>query len=137
VLHGARVDTGAVVAVGALVHGGTGPPSGFFLAQAMFAIGDPVATYAPGDPWLADAIRGWASPSALGVSTAWEDRVARYRRIADVRSKEFAARWRRSGGAVEHLHDTLVILSNDVMARRDMPVTGRNTSTARVGSATT
>ena len=57
VLHGARVESGAVVAVGALCHGGTVLPSGFFLAPGMIAIGDPVATYAPGDPGLAEAIR--------------------------------------------------------------------------------
>ena len=28
---------------------------------------------------------------AFGVSTAWEDRIARYREIAEVRSKEFGA----------------------------------------------
>jgi hypothetical protein len=58
----------------------------------MIAIGDPGATYAPGDPSLAEAIRrvGFAG-RAFGVSPAWEDRVARYRQIADVRSKEFAA----------------------------------------------
>jgi carbonic anhydrase/acetyltransferase-like protein (isoleucine patch superfamily) len=91
VLHGARVETGAVVAVGALVHGGTVLPSGFFLEPGMIAIGEPVATYAPGDPSLAEAIRrvGFAG-RAFGVSTAWEDRVARYRQIADLRSKEFA-----------------------------------------------
>jgi carbonic anhydrase/acetyltransferase-like protein (isoleucine patch superfamily) len=92
VLHGARVEAGAVVAVGALVHGGTVLPSGLFLAPGMIAIGDPVATYAPGDPSLAEAIRGVGfAGRAFGVSTVWEDRVARYRQIADVRSKEFAA----------------------------------------------
>jgi carbonic anhydrase/acetyltransferase-like protein (isoleucine patch superfamily) len=92
VLHGARVETGAVVAVGGLVHGGTVLPSGFFLAPGMIAIGDPVATYAPGDPSLAEGIRGVGfAGRAFGVSTAWEDRVARYREIAEVRSKEFAA----------------------------------------------
>jgi carbonic anhydrase/acetyltransferase-like protein (isoleucine patch superfamily) len=92
VLHGGRVETGAVVAVGGLVHGGTVLPSGFFLAPGMIAIGDPVATYAPGDPSLPDAIRdvGFAG-RAFGVSTAWEDRTARYREIAEVRSEEFGA----------------------------------------------
>jgi carbonic anhydrase/acetyltransferase-like protein (isoleucine patch superfamily) len=92
VLHGARVKSGAVVAVGALVHGGTVLPSGFFLAPGMIAIGDPVATYAPGDPGLAEAIRdvGFAG-RAFGVATAWDDRVARYRETAEVRSREFGA----------------------------------------------
>ena len=92
VLHGARVEAGAVVAVGALVHGGAVLPSGFFLAPGLVAIGDPVATYAPGDPALPEAIKrvGFAG-RAFGVGTAWEDRVARYREIAEVRSEEFAA----------------------------------------------
>jgi carbonic anhydrase/acetyltransferase-like protein (isoleucine patch superfamily) len=92
VLHGARVESGAVVAVGALVHGGTVLPSGFFLAPGLIAIGDPVATYSPGDPKLADAIRdvGFAG-RAFGVTTTWEDRAARYREVAEVRSREFGA----------------------------------------------
>lgn len=92
VLHGARVEAGAVVAVAALVHGGTVLPSGFFLAPGMIAIGNPVATYAPGDPSLPEAIKGVSfAGRAFGVSTAWEDRIARYREIAEVRSEEFGA----------------------------------------------
>jgi carbonic anhydrase/acetyltransferase-like protein (isoleucine patch superfamily) len=92
VLHGARVGSGAVVAVGALVHGGAVLPSGYFLAPGLVAIGDPVATYAPGHPALADAIRdvGFAG-RAFGVATGWEDRAARHREIAEVRSSEFGA----------------------------------------------
>jgi carbonic anhydrase/acetyltransferase-like protein (isoleucine patch superfamily) len=92
VLHGARVEAGAVVAVAALVHGGTVLPSGFFLAPGMIAIGNPVATYAPGDPSLPEAIKGVGfAGRAFGVSTGWEDRIARYREIAEVRSEEFGA----------------------------------------------
>jgi carbonic anhydrase/acetyltransferase-like protein (isoleucine patch superfamily) len=92
VLHGARVETGAVVAVGALVHGGTVLPSAFFLPPGMIAIGNPVAIYAPGDPSLPEAIKGVGfAGRAFGVSTAWEDRIARYREIAEVRSEEFGA----------------------------------------------
>jgi carbonic anhydrase/acetyltransferase-like protein (isoleucine patch superfamily) len=92
VLHGARVEAGAVVAVGALVHGGTVLPGGFFLAPGMIAIGDPVASYAPGDPSLPEAIErvGFAG-RAFGVATAWEDRMTRYREIAEARSEEFSA----------------------------------------------
>jgi carbonic anhydrase/acetyltransferase-like protein (isoleucine patch superfamily) len=93
VLHGARIEAGAVVAVAALVHGGTVLPSGFFLAPGMIAIGHPAATtYAPGDPSLPEAIKsvGFAG-RAFGVSTAWEDRIARYRETAEVRSEEFGA----------------------------------------------
>jgi carbonic anhydrase/acetyltransferase-like protein (isoleucine patch superfamily) len=92
VLHGARVEAGAVVAVGALVHGGTVLPNGFFLAPGLIAIGRPVATYAPGDPSLPEAIKGVGfAERAFGVSTDWEDRIARYREIAEVRSTEFGA----------------------------------------------
>lgn len=92
VLHGARIEAGAVVAVGALVHGGAVLSSGFFLAPGMIAIGHPVATYAPGDPSLPEAIKGVGfAGRAFGVSTAWEDRIDRYREIAEVRSEEFAA----------------------------------------------
>lgn len=92
VLQGSRIEAGAVVAVTALVHGGTVLPSEFFLAPGMIAIGDPVTVYAPGDPAVPQAIKavGFAS-RAFGVSTAWEDRVARYRQIAEVRSEEFRA----------------------------------------------
>jgi carbonic anhydrase/acetyltransferase-like protein (isoleucine patch superfamily) len=92
VLQGARLEAGAVVAVGALVHGGTVLPGEFFLAPGMIAIGDPVSVYAPGDPSLPEAIKavGFAG-RAFGVSTEWEDRVTRYRQIAEVRSEEFGA----------------------------------------------
>ncbi len=92
VLHGASVEAGAVVAVGALVHGGAVLPAGFFLAPGMIAIGNPVATYAPGDPSLPEAIKGVGfAGRAFGVSIEWENRVARYREIAEVRSQEFGA----------------------------------------------
>lgn len=92
VLQGSRLEAGAVVAVGALVHGGTVLPSEFFLAPGMIAIGAPPTAYAPGDPLLPQAIKsvGFAG-RAFGVSTAWEDRVTRYRQIAEVRSEEFGA----------------------------------------------
>lgn len=92
VLHGARVEAGAVVAVGAFVHAGTVLPGGFFLAPGMIAIGDPVETYAPGDPSLPEAIKsvGFAA-RAFGVSAEWEDRIARYRQTTEVRSEEFGA----------------------------------------------
>src|SRR4051794_1175608 len=68
----------------------------------MIAIGDPVATYAPGDPSLPEAIEGVGfAGRAFGVSTAWEDRIARHREIAEVRSKEFGARTRRTRRAVD------------------------------------
>jgi carbonic anhydrase/acetyltransferase-like protein (isoleucine patch superfamily) len=92
VLQGARVETGAVVAVAAFAHAGAVVPSGVFLAPGMVAIGNPMTTYAPGDPSLPEAIKavGFAG-RAFGVSTGWEDRIARHREIAEVRSAEFGA----------------------------------------------
>ena len=93
VLHGAAIGRGAVVAVGALAHGGARLPDEFFVAPGTIAIGDPPRVYPPSpDVELAEAIKdvGFAA-RAFGVTTAWEDRVARYREVAEVRSREFAA----------------------------------------------
>jgi len=99
IVHAATVGSGAVVAVGALVHAGTVLPPAFFLAPNLIAVGDPAATYAPGDPGLSQAIKDVRfAQRAFGVETAWEDRATRYRQIAQVRSDEFAA----------HLDDEIV-----------------------------
>lgn len=92
VVHGAIVGTGAVVAVGALVHAGAVVPPEFLLPPGMIAIGDPLEIYAPGDPRLKAAIKavGFAR-RAFSVDADWEDPIARYRRIATVRSDEFGA----------------------------------------------
>jgi carbonic anhydrase/acetyltransferase-like protein (isoleucine patch superfamily) len=90
VLQGAVLGTGAVVAVGALVHANTVVPSEFYVPPNTVAVGDPLRVYAPGDDQLPEAIRsaGFAR-TAFGVRTAWEDRVSRYREIAEVRAQEF------------------------------------------------
>jgi carbonic anhydrase/acetyltransferase-like protein (isoleucine patch superfamily) len=90
ILQGAMLGTGAVVAVGALVHANTVVPSEFFVPPNTVAVGDPLRVYAPGDEQLPGAIRsaGFAR-TAFGVQTAWEDRVSRYREIAEVRAQEF------------------------------------------------
>jgi hypothetical protein len=112
---------GAVVAVGGLVHGGTVLPSGFFLAPGLIAIGDRVATYAPGDPSLAEAIRG-------GL------RGARLRRLDCVggpgrplpRDRRGAlegvrrSRWRRSGGALDGFLGHASVLSNKLGSPRTL-----------------
>ena len=57
------------------------------------AIGDPVEVFTPDRvDEVARAIRdvGFAS-AAFGVEAVWEDRIARYERVAEVRSAEFAA----------------------------------------------
>src|SRR2546430_4851090 len=93
VLHGARLGAGASVAVGALVHARTVLPDEFFVPPHTTAIGDPVTVYTPDRvDEVAEAIRtiGFAS-AAFGVQARWEDRIARYERVAEVRSSEFAA----------------------------------------------
>jgi len=93
VLHAARIGEGGSIAVGALVHGGTVVPDQFFVPPNMIAVGDPVRVLAPNDPEaLADAVRSTGfSRLAFGVEASWEDRTARYGRVAEVRSEEFAA----------------------------------------------
>jgi carbonic anhydrase/acetyltransferase-like protein (isoleucine patch superfamily) len=93
VLHAARVGAGGSVAVGALVHAGAVVPDEFFVPPNMLAVGDPVRLLPPDDPEaLGEAVRstGFAR-LAFGVEAVWEDRVARYQRTAEVRSREFAA----------------------------------------------
>ena len=99
VVHGAVVGSGAVVAVSALVHAGTVLPREFFPASSTIAVGDPVEVYAPGDPRLPQAIKdiGFVA-RAFGVEPAGEDRASTYRRVAQVRTDEFAA----------HLEDEIV-----------------------------
>jgi len=92
VLQGTTVGSGAVVAVGALVHANSVVPSEFFVPPNTIALGDPLRVYAPGDEGLPEAIRSVKfARTAFGVQTAWEDRVARYRETAEVRSREFGA----------------------------------------------
>ena len=92
VLQGARLGAGVVVAVGALVHANAEVPGGFFVPPNTVALGDPLEVLAPGDERLPEAIRsvGFAG-AAFGVQTAWEDRVSRYREIAEVRAEEFGS----------------------------------------------
>lgn len=92
VLQTARVGSGAVVAVGALVHAGTVVPQEFFVAPQNVAVGDPVRVLAPGDPELPATIRdvGFAR-IAFGVDVDWADRIARYERSAEIRVAEFGA----------------------------------------------
>ncbi|HEX2132071.1 MAG TPA: acyltransferase [Actinophytocola sp.] len=93
VLQTARVGDGACVAVGALVHARTVLPAEFFVPPHTTALGDPVRVLPEaGAGELADAIRdvGFAD-AAFGVRDAWEDRLTRYRRVAEIRSAEYAA----------------------------------------------
>jgi carbonic anhydrase/acetyltransferase-like protein (isoleucine patch superfamily) len=100
VLQGATVHAGAVVAVGAIVHARTVVPPGFFVPPNTIAIGDPLTLYSPADQEaLAAAIQAFGfARTAFGVDAPWEDRVARYRQVTEVRSREFDS----------HAHDTIV-----------------------------
>jgi carbonic anhydrase/acetyltransferase-like protein (isoleucine patch superfamily) len=99
VLQGATVESGAVVAVGALVHANTKVSSEFFVPPNTIAVGDPLQLYAPGEEGLPEAIRSANfAQTAFGVQTAWEDRIRRYREIAEVRAEEFGS----------HLDDTVL-----------------------------
>jgi len=92
VLQGATVGSGAVVAVGALVHANTKVPNEFFVPPNTVAVGDPMEVYAPGDERLAEAIKSANfARTAFGVRTAWEDRIARYKETAEIRSEEFGS----------------------------------------------
>lgn len=100
VLHLAQVGVGGSVAVGALVHARTVLPDEFFVPPHTTAIGNPVRLLSPDRAnILADAIRDTAfADAAFGVRTEWTDRISRYRRVAEVRSAEYAA----------HADDTVV-----------------------------
>jgi carbonic anhydrase/acetyltransferase-like protein (isoleucine patch superfamily) len=93
VLHGARLRPGAVVAVGALVHANAVLPAEFFVPPMTVAIGDPVRVVTPDQTEeMSAAIKDTNfAAAAFAVQVAWEDRVARYEKIAEVRVKEFAA----------------------------------------------
>lgn len=90
VLQEAELGPGAVVAIGAAVHARGSVPEEFFVPPGTLYVGGRV--YAPGDPDLPAAIKavGFAKV-AFGVDAAWEDRIARYERTAEVRSAQFAA----------------------------------------------
>jgi carbonic anhydrase/acetyltransferase-like protein (isoleucine patch superfamily) len=93
VLHAARIGAGGSVAVGALVHAGAVVPDERFVPPNMVAVGDPVRLLPADDPEaLGEAVRstGFAR-LAFGVEAVWEDRIARYEQMAEVRSGEFAA----------------------------------------------
>jgi carbonic anhydrase/acetyltransferase-like protein (isoleucine patch superfamily) len=91
VLQGAVVRPGAAVAVGAFVHAGTVVPAGAFIPPNAVAVGDPADVFGPDQKEeLAEAIKnlGFAR-IAFGVEAGWEDRLTRYERATEIRSREF------------------------------------------------
>lgn len=93
VLHFATVGAGASVAVGALVHARSVLPDEMFVPPHTTAIGDPVEVFAPDRvEEVAAAIAGVGfADAAFGVRAEWTDRINRYRKVAEVRSAEYAA----------------------------------------------
>jgi len=93
VLQGARLEPGAVVAVGALVHARTVLPAEYFVPPMSVAVGDPVRVIGSDRPdELTAAVRDVNfAAAAFGVQAEWTDRIARYERITEVRVEEFAA----------------------------------------------
>jgi carbonic anhydrase/acetyltransferase-like protein (isoleucine patch superfamily) len=93
VLQGARLEPGAVVAVGALVHARTVLPAEYFVPPMSVAVGDPVRVIGSDRPdELTAAVRDVNfAAAAFGVEAEWTDRIARYERIAEVRVAEFGA----------------------------------------------
>jgi carbonic anhydrase/acetyltransferase-like protein (isoleucine patch superfamily) len=93
VLHGATLGDGAVIAVGALVHARTNVPGEYFVPPHTVAVGDPLSVLSPDQRGEVEAAIRDArfAEAAFGVDAAWENRVARYERTADVRAAEFGA----------------------------------------------
>lgn len=93
ILQGARLEPGAVVAVGALVHARTVLPAEYFVPPMSVAVGDPVRVIGSDRPEeLTAAVRDVNfAAAAFGVQAEWTDRIARYERITEVRVAEFAA----------------------------------------------
>lgn len=93
ILHGARLGAGAVIAVGALAHANTAVPSEMFVPPMTIAIGDPARVLSPDRvDEVAEAVRAANfAATAFGVAHTWEDRIARYERMAEVRVDEYAA----------------------------------------------
>ncbi|MCO5969677.1 gamma carbonic anhydrase family protein [Actinoallomurus soli] len=90
VLQEAVLGPGSVVAIGAAVHARGRLPEEFFVPPNTVFVGGRV--YAPGDPELPQAIKAVGFTAvAFGVEMAWEDRIARYERVAEVRSAQFGA----------------------------------------------
>jgi carbonic anhydrase/acetyltransferase-like protein (isoleucine patch superfamily) len=93
ILQGARLEPGAVVAVGALVHARTVLPTEYFVPPLSVAVGDPVRVIGSDRPEeLTAAVRDVNfAAAAFGVQAEWADRIARYERITEVRVAEFGA----------------------------------------------
>jgi carbonic anhydrase/acetyltransferase-like protein (isoleucine patch superfamily) len=92
-LQGVRLGAGAVLAVGALAHANTVIPSEMFVPPMTIAIGDPAQVLTPDRvDEVAAAIRGVNfAATAFGVDHAWEDRIARYVTMTEVRVAEYGA----------------------------------------------
>ena len=91
VLQGAKIKSGAVVAVGALVHAKTVIPKDFFVPPHTVAIGDPVQVFSPDEKEaMAKAIMslGFAR-IAFNIDATGKSRSDIYKEATEIRSKEF------------------------------------------------
>jgi carbonic anhydrase/acetyltransferase-like protein (isoleucine patch superfamily) len=92
-LQGVWLGAGAVLAVGALAHAKTIVPSEMFVPPMTVVIGDPARVLTPDRvDEVAAAIRDVNfAATAFGVDQAWDDRVARYVKMTEVRVTEYGA----------------------------------------------
>ena len=100
VLQGAKICSGSVVAVGALVHANAVIPQDFFVPPHTIAIGDPVQVYSPHEKEkIVTAITSMGfSKVAFNVDATGKMRAEVYREITEVRSDEYE----------EHLSDKII-----------------------------
>ena len=91
ILHGAKINSGAVVAVGALVHANTNIPQDFFVPPNTVAVGDPVQIFSPDEKEaMSTAIKaiGFAKV-AFDIDAQGKSRAELYKEATEIRSKEF------------------------------------------------
>jgi len=92
VLQGAKIGSGSIIAVGALVHANAVVPEGTFIPPHNVAIGDPIQLYPPSDENIVTRIKAIGFPTAaFGIRPDPTDRFSVCREATEVRSKEFEA----------------------------------------------
>jgi len=93
ILQGAKVGSGSVITVGALVHANTIIPDEFFVPPHMTAVGDPVQLFSPDQKEeVGKAIMsvGFANV-AFNINAAGKSRAEIYKEATQVRLKEYEA----------------------------------------------
>ena len=93
ILQGAKINSGSVVTVGALVHANTTIPEDYFVPPFMIAVGDPVQLFSPNQKEeIGKAIMsvGFAKV-AFNIDASGKSRSEIYKETTLVRSKEYEA----------------------------------------------